>query len=239
MIMERKYKVAVIEDDADIQQLLVSELEKQQYEVISESDGIMAAKILKNEDFDLVIIDLMLPNKDGISIIQELRKESTVPVLIVSAKDTEFDKIVGLEHGADDYLTKPFSIYELLARVRSILRRNGEYNTLEKVEKTILKNRYFDFTLLPDEYSIFKNGKKIQLTNKEYKLLDFFLEHPKKIFTKYQIYQAVWDDEFLNDENILNVTIRRLRKKVEEDPSNPRYIVTVWGIGYKLGDSGE
>ncbi|MDO1604519.1 response regulator transcription factor [Lactobacillus sp. YT155] len=232
--MDKKYKVAIIEDDKDIQQLIVKELNKQEYEVVFESDGLKALNLLQEDaELDLVIIDLMLPNRDGISIIQEVRKESTVPILIISAKDTEFDKIVGLENGADDYLVKPFSVYELLARVKSILRRYSEYNI---PEKKLIDNKIFDFTLLPEEYAILKSGERIQLTNKEYKLLQFFIKNPKKIFTKFQIYKEVWDDEFLNDDNVLNVTMRRLRKKIEDDPSNPKYIITIWGIGYKLGD---
>lgn len=232
--MDKKYKVAIIEDDKDIQQLIVKELNKQEYEVVFESDGLKALNLLQEDaELDLVIIDLMLPNRDGISIIQEVRKENTVPILIISAKDTEFDKIVGLENGADDYLVKPFSVYELLARVKSILRRYSEYNI---PEKKLIDNKIFDFTLLPEEYAILKSGERIQLTNKEYKLLQFFINNPKKIFTKFQIYKEVWDDEFLNDDNVLNVTMRRLRKKIEDDPSSPKYIITIWGIGYKLGD---
>lgn len=236
--MERNYTIAVIEDDLDIQQLLVSELEKQSYHVLAESDGEKAAEQLKQaDDLDLIILDMMLPNKDGISILKEVRQESTVPVLILSAKDSEFDKIIGLEHGADDYLTKPFSVYELLARVRSILRRNSEYNLPVDNQPQQSSQTVFDFVLLPDEYAISKNDQHIQLTNKEYQLLKFFIDNPKKVFTKYQLYQEIWDDKFLNDDNVLNVTIHRLRKKIESDPSNPKYILTVWGIGYKLGES--
>ncbi|MHC5229893.1 response regulator transcription factor [Enterococcus sp. LJL99] len=162
---------------------------------------------------NLVILDINLPGKDGISIMQELRKTSTVPILILSAKDTEFDKIIGLEHGADDYLTKPFSVYELLARVKSILRRNTDYLDKQEIKPAEREQRVFDFLLLPDEYEIEKNDTKIQLTNKEFHLLKLFVDNPNKLFNKYQLYQEIWDDEFLNDENVLNVTIRRLRKK--------------------------
>lgn len=236
--MEKKLKIALIEDEADIQELLAKELQKQGYEVITENDGILAEKRLKKEkDLNLVILDINLPGKDGISIMQELRKTSTVPILILSAKDTEFDKIIGLEHGADDYLTKPFSVYELLARVKSILRRNTDYLDKQEIKPAEREQRVFDFLLLPDEYAIEKNDAKIQLTNKEFHLLKLFVDNPNKLFNKYQLYQEIWDDEFLNDENVLNVTIRRLRKKIEADPSNPKYVITVWGIGYKLGET--
>ena len=234
--MMNEHKIAVIEDDAEIRELLVKELKKQNYSVFSEHDGAVGEKmILTESDLDLVILDLMLPHKDGIEIIKAVRKESTIPILILSAKDSEFDKVIGLENGADDYLSKPFSIFELLARVRSLVRRNNEYNSKKLIESVSLEQSEMDFKLLPAEYAISKNGTRIQLTNKEYKLLQLFVEQPRKVFTKYQIYQAVWDDEFLHDDNVVNVTIRRLRKKIEADPSNPKYIVTVWGIGYKLG----
>lgn len=234
--MMNEHKIAVIEDDAEIRELLVKELKKQNYLVFSEHDGAAGEKmILTESDLDLVILDLMLPHKDGIEIIKAVRKESTIPILILSAKDTEFDKVIGLENGADDYLSKPFSIFELLARVRSLVRRNNEYNSKKLLESVSLEQKEMDFKLLPAEYAISKNGTRIQLTNKEYKLLQLFVEQPRKVFTKYQIYQAVWDDEFLHDDNVVNVMIRRLRKKIEVNPSDPKYIVTVWGIGYKLG----
>ena len=236
--MEKKLKIVLIEDELDIQELLAKELKKQGYEVITESNGILAEKrLMKEKELNLVILDINLPDKDGISIMQELRKTSTVPILILSAKDTEFDKIIGLEHGADDYLTKPFSVYELLARVKSILRRNTDYLEQQEVKPVETEIRVFDFLLLPNEYAIKKQEGKIQLTNKEFLLLKLFIDNPNKLFTKYQLYKEIWNDEFLNDENVLNVTIRRLRKKIEVDPSNPKYVITVWGIGYKLGET--
>lgn len=236
--MEKKLKIALIEDELDIQELLAKELKKQGYEVITESNGILAEKrLMKEKELNLVILDINLPDKDGISIMQELRKTSMVPILILSAKDTEFDKIIGLEHGADDYLTKPFSVYELLARVKSILRRNTDYLEQQEIKPVETEIRVFDFLLLPDEYAIKKQEGKIQLTNKEFLLLKLFIDNPNKLFTKYQLYKEIWNDEFLNDENVLNVTIRRLRKKIEVDPSNPKYVITVWGIGYKLGET--
>lgn len=228
-------KIAVVEDEKDIRELLFEELTKQGYQVLTAEDGWQAEELFKNvKELSLVILDLMMPGKDGISLMQELRKNNTVPILILSAKNTEFDKVVGLEHGADDYLTKPFSVFELLARVKSMLRRNDQYN---HVANRATDSNDLGFELLPEAFSIRKNQQEIQLTKKEFDLLQLFVDHPKKIFTKYQLYQEVWDDEFLNDDNVLNVTIRRLRKKIEDDPSNPKYVVTVWGIGYKLGDS--
>lgn len=229
----KKYKIAVVEDEIGIAELIAEELTKQGYQVFCAPDGLTAEKLFATEkNLDLVILDINLPYKDGFTLVKELRLTSRVPVLMLSARDSEFDKIIGLEHGADDYLTKPFSVLELVARVKAMLRRNDDYR---QAEAQVPTKKIFDFTLLPEEFAIEKAGQLIQLSNKEYKLLETLAENPKKVFTKYQLYQKVWDEEFLNDDNVVNVTVRRLRKKIEADPSQPKYILTVWGLGYKLG----
>ncbi len=233
--MNKKYRVVIVEDEDDIRTMVSEELEKQNYTVFTVKDGQEAERLFeKNPPFDLVLLDLMLPKKDGYAVLSTIRKISNVPVLILSAKDSEFDKIIGLENGADDYLTKPFSLLELQARIRAILRRNDDYRIPQKAHSS-KSIKIQDLVLYPEEFLVRKKTEDILLTNKEFRLLKVLAENPQKVFTKYQLYKQVWDDEFLNAENVLNVTVRRVRQKIEEDPSNPKIILTVWGIGYKLG----
>lgn len=233
--MDKKYRVVIVEDEDDIRTMVSEELEKQNYTVFTVKDGQEAERLFeKNPPFDLVLLDLMLPKKDGYAVLSTIRKISNVPVLILSAKDSEFDKIIGLENGADDYLTKPFSLLELQARIRAILRRNDDYRIPQKAHSS-KSIKIQDLVLYPEEFLVRKKTEDILLTNKEFRLLKVLAENPQKVFTKYQLYKQVWDDEFLNAENVLNVTVRRVRQKIEEDPSNPKIILTVWGIGYKLG----
>lgn len=232
-----EHRILIVEDEEDIQDLIKETLEGFDYETISAKDGFEARKIFEEEadSVDLIILDIMIPKINGMTLLRRIRKSSAVPVLILSAKDGESDKILGLELGADDYLSKPFSVLELHARVSALLRRNNEYQGKKKEKDSVIKIR--DFVLDVDKLTVKKEGELLELTAKEFQLFKLFIEQPDKIYTKVQLYEAVWDDQFLHDENIINVHIRRLRKKVEEDPSNPQMIKTVWGIGYTLGGS--
>lgn len=232
-----EHRILIVEDEEDIQDLIKETLEGFDYETISAKDGFEARKIFEEEadSVDLIILDIMIPKINGMTLLRRIRKSSAVPVLILSAKDGESDKILGLELGADDYLSKPFSVLELHARVSALLRRNNEYQGKKKEKDSVIRIR--DFVLDVDKLTVKKEGELLELTAKEFQLFKLFIEQPDKIYTKVQLYEAVWDDQFLHDENIINVHIRRLRKKVEEDPSNPQMIKTVWGIGYTLGGS--
>lgn len=229
-------KIVVVEDEEDIQKLIKETMEQQGYSVVTANDGEQANTLLGElTTIDLVILDLMLPKIDGLTVLKKLRSVSNIPVLILSAKDGEYEKILGLEFGADDYLTKPFSLLELQARVKALLRRNNEYQAQEKLEETEKIITVGELTIEPNNFLVKKNDTIVNLTAKEFQILSLFVSNPKKVYTKVQLYKEIWDEEFIHDENVMNVHIRRLRKKIENDPSNPIYIKTVWGIGYKLG----
>ena len=226
--------ILIIEADADIREMLEEALALPGYTTSSAADGQEALDIFaENTGYDLLVLDLMLPRVDGLTVLKKIRAVSTVPVLILSARNEEYEKVLGLEYGAEDYITKPFSVVELQARVKACLRRNKEYQEKESSDQG--KIRLGDLLIDTENLTASKGGGLLKLTAKEYELLKLFALHPSKVYTKVQLYQEIWDDEFLNDENVINVTIRRLREKIEDNPSQPRYIKTVWGIGYKLG----
>ena len=228
-------KILLIEDDVEISEMVKGFLEKENYEMITATDGEEGYRTFRQEDIDLVLLDLMIPKLNGLEVMQKIRSNSVVPIIIMSAKDTDFDKSLGLGLGADDYLTKPFSLTELLARIKANIRRTTQYTMeMEKSKSMILKAGNLEMNL--ESYTVTRSGKVLDLTAKEYEILKLLLKNPKKVYTKEQIYALVWNDAYLGDENAVNVHISRLRNKVEEDARDPKYIVTVWGIGYKLGE---
>ena len=167
-------------------------------------------------------------------VMGKIRESSTVPIIIISAKDTDSDKTLGLGLGADDYITKPFSVTEVLARIKANIRRTTQYAAGTFMQQPVLIKGALTMDL--NAYSVKKAGREIELTAKEFEILKLLLQNPKKVYTKEQLYSLVWNDAYLGDENAVNVHISRLRTKIEDDPRNPRYIITVWGIGYKAGD---
>ena len=174
----------------------------------------------------------MLPNLDGLEAMKIIREKSSIPIVIMSAKDQDIDKALGLGLGADDYISKPFSMIELLARVKAAIRRATKYSShQEKAERII---HIGDLTIDITNFSVTKKKEPIKLTSKEFEILKLFATNRNRVFTKEQIYHFVWNEEYYGDENIINVHMRRLREKIEEDPSKPQYIKTLWGIGYKL-----
>lgn len=227
-----QYKILVVEDDTDINGLISRYLQKESHNVHSAFDGKEALELISLNDYHLIILDLMLPQVDGYAILGIVRKQKNVPVLILSAKSDEIDKIKALDLGADDYITKPFTIGELLARVKAQIRRFVLLNSSNQIENNILK--FKDLQLNLDTYETFKNDKPISLSAKEFEILRLFIENPNKVFSKPQIYRRIWKDEYLGDDNVIMVQINRLRSKIEDNPSNPTYIQTIWGIGYKL-----
>lgn len=230
--MDLKQKILIIDDDADLCRLLKNNLEPEGYQVCIRHDGVAGLEEAQNSDYQLIILDIMLPLINGYEVLKKIREKSFVPVLMLTAKDSEGDKVSGLRMGADDYLTKPFSNSEFLARVSSLLRRYTVFNTADSSGKTIVLGR---LSVDKSAREVRKDGLPLELTAKEFDLLLFFAQNPGKVFTKKQIYRAVWMDEYAFDDNNIMVHIRRLRKKIEDNPENPIYILTVWGVGYKLG----
>lgn len=231
-------KVLLIEDDREINEMLGNYLTAEGFETISAYDGQEACRRFREDGFDCVLLDLMIPKKNGLDVMKYIRQTSTVPILIVTAKDTDVDKTIGLGLGADDYITKPFSLTEVVARIRANIRRNTQYAAADAPEEAP-RFAYGALVMDTEARTVTKNGVPLDLTGREYEILKLFLMHPKKVYTKEQLYNLVWKDAYLGDENAVNVHISRLRAKVEDDPKKPAYIQTVWGIGYKLKEAGN
>jgi DNA-binding response OmpR family regulator len=176
----------------------------------------------------------MIPKISGMDVMQHIRKSSVVPIIILSAKDRESDKTLGLGLGADDYITKPFSVAEVLARIRAALRRTNQYDQAADSGPSVLTAG--DLVMNLSDHTLTKGGKTVDLTAKEFEILRLLLKNPRKVYTKEQIYSLVWNDAYYGDENAVNVHMSRLRNKIEDDSRRPRYVITVWGIGYKLGE---
>ncbi|HDR5278188.1 TPA: response regulator transcription factor [Bacillus thuringiensis] len=226
-------RILLADDDKEIRNLLKIYLERELYMVDTAINGEEALHLFNQNNYNLVILDLMMPKIDGIEVCKKLRYKTNVPILMLTAKDHEIDKILGLSIGADDYITKPFSIHEVIARVKALMRRFlvlGSSNTAQ--EKTTLSFKGLTFNL--NTYTVHTNKEEINLTGKELELLKFFTSNPGQVFTKTQLFQNVWDDNYIEDDNTVMVHIRKLRKKIEFDPSNPKFIQTIWGIGYKF-----
>lgn len=227
-------KLLLIEDDVEISDMLKKFLETEEFEIVTAYDGESACEKFFESEYSLVLLDLMIPKVDGMEVMNIIRKKSMVPIIIVSAKDTDSDKSLGLGLGADDYVTKPFSVTEVLARIKANIRRSTQYATANSNEEsTIIRG---DLVINTEDYSVLKKGKKIELTSKEFEILKLLMKNPKKVYTKEQLYSSVWNDAYVGDENAVNVHISRLRNKIEDNPRDPQYVVTVWGIGYKLGE---
>jgi DNA-binding response OmpR family regulator len=228
-------RILLAEDDIEISQLIESHLRQENYTVYTAHDGEEAADLFHKEKFDLILLDLMLPKVSGMDLLKRIRASSVVPVLIISAKDSDLDKALGLGFGADDYISKPFSMIELTARVQAAIRRATQYTLTESKSDTPAEITHKDLILDLHTFTANVGGKSVQLTSKEFHILKLFLTHRNRVFTKEQIYQLIWEDDYYGNENVINVHIRRLREKIEEDPSNPQFIRTIWGIGYKMG----
>lgn len=228
-------KILLIEDDIAISDMLKNYLLTESFEVVTAYDGESACQKFHSDEYSLVLLDLMIPKRNGMEVMKNIRSSSTVPIIIISAKDTDSDKALGLGLGADDYITKPFSVTEVLARIKANIRRSTQYTMGAFQEEAVLTRG--GLTMNTNDYSVFKHDAKIELTAKEFEILRLLMKNPKKVYTKEQIYDLVWKDAYCGDENAVNVHISRLRNKIEDNPRSPQYVVTVWGIGYKLGDA--
>ncbi|MEI4800036.1 response regulator transcription factor [Bacillus sp. NPDC077411] len=227
-----QHKILLVEDDLSIQEMVKGYLTKEGFVVAVASDGEEGLAKFSQDQFDLIILDIMMPKKDGLEVMNMIRKKSSVPILIMSAKDTDLDKALGLGLGADDYICKPFSMIELSARVKAGIRRSTTYSApQEKQDDMIVIGSLKVDTA---NFTVQKNNEALKLTSKEFELLKLFATNQNRVFTKAQIYSLIWNEEYYGDENVINVHMRRLREKIEDDPSQPQYIKTLWGIGYKL-----
>lgn len=230
------HTILLVEDDRAISKMVGDSLSKEGYTVLSVYDGEEALRLFnEKKNVDLILLDLMLPSIDGLEYLRMIRLHSYVPVLIMSAKDEPVDKALGLRLGADDYIAKPFSLIELTARVNALIRRTTSYRKSEATNKDTIK-QVGDLVIDLESYSVKKYDQEIKLTAKEFGILRLLVSKPTQAFTKEQLYQLVWQEEYVQDMNVINVHIRRLREKVEDEPSNPKYIKTLWGIGYRLGE---
>ncbi|MBW2486143.1 MAG: response regulator transcription factor [Deltaproteobacteria bacterium] len=230
-------KILIIEDNHDLAHLLESHLRDLSFQVDLSFDGMDGLTRADSGNYDLVILDLMLPSLDGVEICQRLRrKNSYVPILMLTAKSSEMDRVVGLEVGADDYVTKPFSIRELLARVKAIFRRVDELTHGAKKDLPSVI-RTGDLVIDPVKRSAHIAGRSVDLTAKEFDLLLHFAHNPGKVYTRSQLLDIVWGYGHDGYEHTVNSHINRLRAKIEEDPANPSYVLTVWGVGYRFVDT--
>lgn len=221
--------ILLIEDNKDHSHMFKQVLEEDGYDVSTVMTGLDAVKIIEAQSFDLIITDLMLPDMSGESIIRLVRKMYAIPILVVSSKNRDTDKIFNLNLGADDYLVKPFSLKELVARVKAILRRTTP-------QKNYLKGKIEldGIVINMDNYTIEKQGEKYPLTRTEFAILQLLIMHMDQVVTKEEIYANVWHKPFNGDNNLLNVNIHRIRQKLEEDADDPKILLSVWGVGYKF-----
>ena len=227
-------KILVVDDEKPISDIIKFNLEKEGFEVVVAFDGQEAVEKVEEENPDLIVLDVMLPKMDGLEVVREVRKTHSIPIIMVTAKETEIDKVLGLELGADDYVTKPFSNRELVARVKANLRRQAATETVQEEETEPETNDISigDLTIHPDAYYVTKNSEVIELTHREFELLHYLVRHVGQVMTREHLLEEVWDFDYLGDVRTVDVTIRRLREKVEDNPSHPNYIITRRGAGY-------
>ena len=222
-------KVLVVEDERSLREPLVYLLEKEGYEVVEAEDGAQAVKLFESGGADIILLDLMLPEINGNEVCRIIRQSSAVPIIMLTAKDSEIDKVVGLEIGADDYVTKPYSTRELLARMKAVLRR--------KVEPAVVSTGLLEagsIRMDVERHIVTVNGNKVSMPLKEFELLELLLENVNRVLTRGQIIDRVWGSNYFGDTKTLDVHIKRIRSKIEEDPARPVHLLTVRGLGYKF-----
>lgn len=225
------YNVLVVDDDKEIRDVIGIYLKNEGIHVLKAEDGLEAIEVLRCHTVHLILLDIMMPRMDGIQTTFKIREQKNIPIIMISAKTEDMDKILGLQVGADDYVTKPFNPLELVARVKSQLRRYVTLGTYEKKDAVIDLN---GLVLEQAEKRISVNGEPVRLTPIEYRIVDLLMRHAGRVFSIHEIYERVWEEPSYNAENTVAVHIRKIREKIEIDPKNPRYLKVVWGIGYKI-----
>lgn len=226
-------RVLVVDDEKLIVKGIKFSLEQDGMEVDSAFDGEEALNLIKQNEYDLIVLDVMLPKMDGLEVCQQTRGFSQVPIIMVTAKCEDMDKIMGLEYGADDYITKPFNILELKARIKAILRRSMKKNQEPIIPSNVKLIRGLELHF--DSRRVFINEREANLTAKEFDLLELLMENPGKVFSREELLNTIWGYDYPGDVRTVDVHVRRLREKVEENPSEPKYIFTKWGVGYYFG----
>jgi DNA-binding response OmpR family regulator len=229
--MENRVKILIVEDDLDINNLLFEIVKKEGYEVRQAFSGTEAKMCLEYEKYNLILLDLMLPGMTGEELVVHIREKSTCPIIVASAKMNQNTKVEVLNSGADDFISKPFDTVEVMARINAQLRRYMVFSENKEADRIL---EYKNLKLDLNEVKVMIEDKEIQLTAREFKILELLMSHPKKVFTRDNIFQHVWNDEFLGDDNTVNVHISNLRSKLAKVDSKTEYIQTVWGIGFKM-----
>ncbi|HEX3078606.1 MAG TPA: response regulator transcription factor [Lachnospiraceae bacterium] len=230
----QKISILLAEDEEDIRNLLSRELSDEGYTIYTASDGVEAYSLFQMEKIDIAIFDSMMPRLDGVSLMRKIREQSDMPIIFLTARDTEMDKVLALSLGADDYMVKPFSIAELKARIGVQIRKLSVYKSKQRSCEVL---QCGEIRIDTDKGCAYLGTQELKLNAKEYQLLQFFIENQNRLLTKQQLYNAVWEEEYVYDDNTIMVHISRLRNKIEENPKEPRYLVTFRGIGYKLTDA--
>lgn len=233
-------KILVVDDEKPISDIIKFNLTKEGYDVITAADGQEALALFNDEKPDLVLLDQMLPEIDGVEVLRQIRSKSETPVIMVTAKDSEIDKVLGLEMGADDYVTKPFSNRELVARVKANLRSRKAVS--QHSEEATVHNEDIalgDLTIHPQAYMVSKAGQDIELTHREFELLYYLAQHIGQVMTREHLLQQVWGYDYFGDVRAVDVTVRRLREKIEDNPSHPNWLATRRGVGYYLRPDAE
>jgi two-component system alkaline phosphatase synthesis response regulator PhoP len=231
----RALKILIVDDEKDIVELVAYNLEKEGYETLKALDGEKALQLVRTKTPDLVVLDLMLPGIQGLEVCRRIRKDpqtAAIPIIMLTAKGEEIDKIFGLEVGADDYITKPFSVKELQARIKAVLRRSEARRAVDQAELFEFKGLRIDFR----SYEVAVDGKRVDLSPTEFRLLKFLSRNPGRVYSREQILDRVWGDDAFVEPRTVDVHIRRLRTRIEHDESSPDYIITVRGVGYKFMD---
>jgi len=226
-----KYKLLAVDDEEVLLKGLKFSLIQEGYEVDSASDGKEAYEMILNNDYDLILLDIMLPKMNGLEVCKKVRQDSMVPIIMLTAKGDDSSKVLGLEHGADDYITKPFYMLELKARVKAIFRRINSNKDSDK-KSSLNQLNVDDFKINTVGRKVFLNGDKVSLTAKEFDLLLLLLSNKEKVFSRKDLLEKIWGYEYFGDVRTVDVHIRRLREKIEKDSSEPQYILTKWGVGY-------
>ncbi len=224
--------ILVVDDEKEIRNLIEVYLKNEGYKVLKASNGLEALEIMQNNRIHLIILDIMMPKMDGIEACMKIREKNNMPIIMLSAKNQDMDKILGLSSGADDYMSKPFNPMELVARVKSQLRRYMKLKSIDKFDEDLLEIDELVINVASHEVKV--RNEDVRLTPREFAVLELLARNPGLVFSIERIYEAVWNEDFYEAENTVMVHIRKIREKIEEDPRKPRYIKTVWGVGYKF-----